>query len=128
MSDEIPGAGYDIRTRRPITPPTQATPKTQKDILEVQRKRKLLKELVAHPGWAIFRAQAYSVVKPIMPINMDTAVGFMASAIARTTCDMIFNKIEGEAAQALAPEEMPVVDGVRASFFAGEAKLPIEKE
>jgi hypothetical protein len=126
MPDELPGAGFDVRTRRPITPPTPVAPKSQKDILEGQRKRKLLRELTAHPGWAIFRAQAYSVVKPTIPLDVDSAVRFFSSAIARTTCDMIFNVVEGEAAQALSPEEMPVVDGARPSLFEGEAKLPIE--
>jgi len=117
MPDEIPGAGYDIRTRRPIIPPTPAAPKSQKDILEFQRKRKLLRELVAHPGWAIFRAQSYALVKPVLPTNVDTFVLFASSAIARTVCDMLFNFAEGEAEKALAPDEMPVVDGARPSFF-----------
>ena len=126
MPEKMPGAGYDIRTRRPIIPPTPTAPKSQKDILEFQRKRKLLRELVAHPGWVIFRAEAYSVVKPTVPIDVDSAIRFVSSAISRTTCDMIFNLVEGEAAQALSPEEMPIVDGARASLFEGEAKLPIE--
>jgi len=131
MTEEISGqagAGYDIRTRRQITTPTPAAPKSQKDILEFQRKRKLLRELVAHPGWAIFRAQSYALVKPTMPTSLDTLVLFMSSAISRTCADMIFNFAEGEAAQALSAEEAPIVDKMRPSFFAENTKLSKEED
>ncbi len=117
---------FDIRTRHPIMPKTKEAPKNQKDILEEQRKRALFKDLVSHPGWKPFREQSYALVKPQIPHDVDSAVVFHFASMARTTVDMIFNYIEGQAAVAKAPEEMPIVDGARASYFKDNPSLALD--
>jgi len=111
----------DIRTRRPLFHPKEGS-KDQSHLLERQRKAKLFKEFVAHPGYAEFRAMAYALCLAPVPTDLNSAIQWHFSAVRRSSMDMLFNNLE-QIAAIKDPEDMPIVDGARPSFFADNTEI-----
>jgi len=116
----------------PLDPRTRRVSKSRKvyddapkpkDTAELERQKSLFRSLVKSPEYAALKGLAYALcIYRAQPDSLDSAIGWHFSAVRRTAMDILFNKIE-ELGKDIAPEDVPVVNKTRPSFFLDNTQL-----
>jgi hypothetical protein len=112
----------DIRTGAPID---REKPKVadKKDIVEKQRQKLLYKTFIEHPAYPEFRKQAFQSCYCPPPANINSLITWLFASAMRTGISALFDAIEQTAKSPL-PEEQPVVNKYRPSFFSDNTVMP----
>lgn len=123
--EPIPEIQFDIRTRRPIkeVKPRYAAPQP-KDDAKLMKAKQLFHDLIQHPVYQEIRGLAYASCISNEPASLDGGISWMYAAVKRSAYDSLFNKIEDLGAKPVFPEDQPVVNRYRPSFYAENDNIP----
>lgn len=109
----------DVRTRRPVKNKKPFTDGVKsKEDPKLEQAKALFRELIKHKVYEHIKGLAYSLCTAIViPQNRDQEIAWRHAAISRSYLDMLFDRIE-EYGKDIPPEEKPVINKTRVSFFA----------
>lgn len=110
----------DVRTRRPFRGqgPSWGEASGQKTDPQLEYTKSLYRELIKMPVYKRLKGLAYGMcIGHARPRNINEYIDWTFTSAARSFVDNFFNQIE-RLGRDVPPEELPVVDKARPSFFA----------